>query len=409
MTPTRDTTDGWQRNVWALALVVFVAFVGFQFFSPFLPLYVRDLGVSDPRRIAIWSGVLLGVTPGLAGLLGPLWGGLADRFGRKMMMIRSLAGFVVIIAAMGLVTSVQQLFVARVLQGLFAGFSAMAMALASASCPRDKVSVAIGRVQSAQLLSSAVGPAAGGYVASHLGIRYAFFVTAGLCAMALVGLVCFFSEVPAGERAGVASAGRRLHFRDLLRTPRFLPLLGVLLIAQFIDRGLGLLIPLQVAHLPGLTAVAAISGAIISVAAICATTSATFAARLAQRWPAAQLLVIACLMGGVPCALMGLSHRWPALLVLRCLVALGLGGALTLAYSLGGEVGPGPHRSAAFGWLALGVQVGSAVSPLATGALAALSIPWAYVIDGALAWIAAGLLLSRVGGLSGRSAAEPVK
>jgi len=69
--------------VWALSLIVFTAFVGFQFFSPFLPLYVKELGVTDPAEIAVWSGVLMAVTPGLAGLLGPLWGRLADRVGRK--------------------------------------------------------------------------------------------------------------------------------------------------------------------------------------------------------------------------------------------------------------------------------------------------------------------------------------
>ncbi len=219
MTPDRTAGEGWRRNVWALALVVFVAFVGFQFFSPFLPLYVRELGVSDPRRIALWSGVLAAVTPAVSGLLGPLFGRLADRFGRKMMLIRSLAGFVVIIAAMGLVRSVAQLFLARLLQGLFAGFTPMAMALASASAPPDKIAAAIGMVQSAQLLSAAIGPAAGGWVASRFGIRYAFFVTAGMCALALVGLMGLFHEVGAvgpgtrarphrGDRSDPSSATR---------------------------------------------------------------------------------------------------------------------------------------------------------------------------------------------------------
>src|SRR2546428_2999617 len=184
--------EGWQRNVWALALIVFIAFVGFQFFSPFLPLYVQELGVTAPARVAVWSGVLLAITPSVAALLGPFWSMLADRVGRKLMMIRSLVGFVVTIAAMGLVTSVSQLFVARLLQGVFAGFSVMAMSLASVSCPRDKVPVAIARVQSAQLMSVAVGPAVGGYVASHFGIRLAFFATAGLCALSLIGLIVLF-------------------------------------------------------------------------------------------------------------------------------------------------------------------------------------------------------------------------
>jgi len=386
----RAQPESWQRNVWALSLIVFTAFVGFQFFSPFLPLYVQELGVTDPAEIAVWSGVLMAVTPGLAGLLGPLWGRLADRVGRKLMMIRSLAGFIVTIAAMGLVTSVYQLLAARLLQGVFAGFSVMAMALASVSCPRDKVPVAVGRVQSAQLLSAAIGPAAGGYVASHFGIRYAFFVTAGLCALSLIGLIVLFKEARPGE---AASRPAPLHFRDVFRLPHFALVLGLLLIAQFIDRGLSLLIPLKVAHLPGVERIAAVSGIIISVSAVCGTISASLAGRLAQSWPIARLLLIGCLAGGIPCALMAWTSSWIMLLVLRCLVGFSLGGALTLAYSLGGHLSPSDNRGAAFGWLALGVQFASAASPVATGGLAALSLPGAFLVDGALAWMAAALLL----------------
>jgi DHA1 family multidrug resistance protein-like MFS transporter len=213
--------EGWRRNVWALTLTVFVAFVGFQFFSPFLPLYVRELGVSDPGRIALWSGGLAAVTPAVSGLLAPLFGRLADRFGRKLMLVRSLAGFIVIIAAMGLVTSVEQLFVARVVQGLFAGFTPMAMALASVSAPRERVSASIGMVQSAQLLSVAVGPAVGGYIASHFGIRYAFFVTAALCAVALLALILLFHEVGPGDPASRRVALPRLALSQVFRYPHF--------------------------------------------------------------------------------------------------------------------------------------------------------------------------------------------
>ena len=91
-----------------------------------MPLYVRELGVTDPGRIALWSGLIAASTPAISGVLGPLFGRLADRFGRKMMLIRSLAGFVVIMAIMGVVKSVEQLFLVRVIMGLFAGFTPMA-------------------------------------------------------------------------------------------------------------------------------------------------------------------------------------------------------------------------------------------------------------------------------------------
>jgi DHA1 family multidrug resistance protein-like MFS transporter len=397
MTP-RDR-EPWRQNVWALSLIVFVAFVGFQFFSPFLPLYIRELGVTDPGGIALWSGLLSAVTPAVSGLLSPLFGRLADRFGRKMMLIRSLAGFVVIIAAMGLVTSVRQLFAARLLQGLFAGFTPMAMALASVAAPRDRVPTAIGMVQSAQLLSVAVGPVAGGYVASHFGIRYAFFATAAMCAVALLGLIIFFKEMAPGPATAPGTPAPKLPMAQVLRYPHFARVMALLLIAQFLDRGLALLIPLQVAHLPGVEAIAATSGIIISVAAVVATASATAAARLSRDVPSAQLLMIGLLVGGPLCAAMALAQGWIALLVLRALVGLCLGGALTLAYALGAAILPSEHRGAAFGWLALGVQVGTAASPLATGALAAISIPGAYVLDGALAWVAAGLLAFGARGL----------
>ena len=381
-----------------------MAFVGFQFFSPFLPLYIHELGVTDPRSIALWAGVLAAVTPAVSGILGPFFGRLADRFGRKLMLIRSLGGFVVIIAAMGLVTSVQQLLVARLVQGLFAGFTPMAIALASVSAPPDKVPVAIAMLQSAQLLSTAVGPAAGGYVASHFGIRYAFFVTAGMCALALVALIVLFREVGPPRAAGASVP--RLRMRDVIRHPHFPVVVGLLLIAQFLDRGLALLVPLQVAQLPGVSAIAAVSGTIISVAAVAATLSSNVAARLSRGIPAAQLLMLALIIGGPLCTAMALARTWPTLLVLRALVGLCLGGAITLAYTLGAEIVPSEQRGAAFGWLAFGLQFGTAASPLVTGALASVSLPGAYVFDGVLAWSAAALLAFGARGLRSRRASS---
>jgi len=387
--------ESWERNVWALALVVFIAFVGFQFFSPFLPLYVMELGVTDPTRVALWSGVLTAVTPAVSGLLGPLWGSFADRVGRKMMMVRSLVGFVIIVAAMGLVTSVTQLLILRVLQGVIAGFSIFAMALASVSCPKDRVPVTIGRVQGAQLLSVAIGPAADGYVASHFGLRYAFFVTAGMCALALVGLLVLFTENRAPGDAGPAAATSDTGFtlRQVWAARGFPLVLALLFVAQFIDRGLSLLVPLKVGNLLDVTRIAATSGEIISLAAICATGSALLAGRLAQRWPAERLLLIGLVAGGLPCALMAFTSGWQSLMLFRCLTGLFLGGALTLAYSIGGSLVTGERRGAAFGWLALSVQIGTAASPLVSGGLAAISLPGAFVLDGTLAWLAAGLLL----------------
>ena len=349
----------------------------------------------------MWAGLCAAVTPAVSGVLGPWFGRLADRFGRKMMIIRSLGGFVIIIALMGVVTSVEQFFAARLVQGLFAGFTPMVMALASVSAPKDRVPVAIGMVQSAQIMSVAIGPAVGGWVASHWGIPYAFFATAALCAVALVVLIVLFREVEPGTRV-TGKPVARLPLRDLFRYPYFPVVIAMLMVAQFLDRGLSLLIPLEVAHLVELDRVALISGVIISVAAVAATLSANLVTRLSQGVPPARLLLLGLLIGGPLCAAMALAKHWPTLLVLRALVGFCLGSALTLAYSLGAQIVPGENRGAAFGWLALGVQIGTALSPLVTGALAAVSLPGTFVFDGALAVGAAALLAFGARGLRTR-------
>src|SRR5262249_39522532 len=157
--------------------------------------------------------------------------------------------------------------------------------------------------------------------------------------------------------------------------------------------GLALLIPLRVAHMPGVSAIAATSGLIISAAAVTATISANLSARLSRGIPVGQILTAGLLAGGPIFAAMALAEHWLTLLALRALLGVLIGGALTMAYSLGGLIVPVHQRGAAFGWLALGVQIGTALSPLATGGLAAISLPGAFVFGGTVAWLGAALLL----------------
>lgn len=390
---------GWQRNVAALALIVFTAFVGFSFVNPFLPLYIHELGVEDPSAIAIWSGIISAVTPGIAAILSPFWGTLADKFGRKAMLMRSLFFFSLVTAAMGLVTSVEQLLGLRLVMGFFAGFSPMAMALASVSCPRAKMPVAIGLVQSAQLISLAIGPAIGGYAASQFGLRSSFFVTAGLCLVSLTALIFLFQERRSLGADGTVRRPPRLPFRQIFSLPHFPLLLFLLLAAQFVDRGLALLVPLRVQGFADAGSVAAISGAIISVGAILAAVSANTLPRLARWVPVGTLLLIGFAGAAIGCALATQAEGWVPFLIIRGLIALCLGGSLTLSYSLGGMTVPHHQRGAAFGWLSMGVQVGTASSPLATGAIAAWSLAGAFFFDAGLALVAIVALIALAPGL----------
>ena len=152
----------WKRNQAAVTVATFIGFTGFTLVMPFLPLFIGQLGVSDVGRIAMWTGLSLGITPALTALLAPAWGRLGDRYGRKIMVERSLVSFVLLFAAMAFVTRVWQVLALRAVQGLFAGYGSLSVAMAAESAPRDRMPAAIGTVQTAQRIGPAVGPVLGG-------------------------------------------------------------------------------------------------------------------------------------------------------------------------------------------------------------------------------------------------------
>ena len=187
----------WQLNLYALLAVLFVAFVGFSFSGPFLPLLVRHLGVTEPRAVALWSGVLIGLGPLSAVIASPMWGRLADRIGGRLLLLRTVFGFAVLNALSALAIDVWQLAVLRLLMGALGGFTAVALTLASLSAPPAYTTRAIALVQSAQILGQMVGPALGGLMAEHFGIRAAFFGSSGLAVVAGCNMLLMYQESPA--------------------------------------------------------------------------------------------------------------------------------------------------------------------------------------------------------------------
>ena len=170
---TSGSDSDWRRNQLAVTLAAFIGFTGFTLVMPFLPLYFEQLGVHDLGDVAIWSGLSLGVTPAIRAAMAPVWARVADRYGRKLMVARSLASFAVIMSLMALVDAPWQVFTLRAVQGLFAGYGAIAMTMAAESAPAEHVATAIGWVQTAQRLGPALGPVIGGVLAGWLGLRYA--------------------------------------------------------------------------------------------------------------------------------------------------------------------------------------------------------------------------------------------
>jgi MFS transporter, DHA1 family, multidrug resistance protein len=329
----------WQINLASLLAVLFVAFVGFYFSAPFIPFLVRQLGVTDPRAVAVWSGVLIGLGPASAAIASPLWGRLADRIGGRLLLVRTVFGFALINLLCALATSIWQLAVLRLLMGALGGFTAVALALASLSAPPEYLARAIAMVQSTQILGLMVGPALGGLLADHFGIRAAFVGSSGLAIIAGLNMLLVYHEPRSA--APQRKTRPKASLQALLRTSGLTPILVVLFAGSFTDRSYQPLIPLFVAslvHDDG--AAASLTGIIVAGGALAAALSANAASHLVPRFTHAQVLwaaLVACICGS---ALMALSHTVWQLGLLRVAVGLFAGGILTLAYVLGGTIVP---------------------------------------------------------------------
>jgi MFS family permease len=256
------------RNLFAVTAASFIGFMGFTLVMPFLPLYFHQLGVEDVGRVAMWSGLSLGVTPALTAILAPAWGRLADRFGRKIMVERSLASFVLVMSAMAFVTQPWHVFALRVFQGLFAGYGALTLAMAADSAPTGKMPQAIGTIQTAQRLGPALGPVFGGTVAAIVGLRHAFFVTAAFYLFAFVLVLAAYDESAAarGHAAPKEETTPPVTFRNVLAFENFLLMAGVIFGFQFVDRSFGPVLPLYVGELgTAASRVAFVSGVLFDI------------------------------------------------------------------------------------------------------------------------------------------------
>ena len=379
----------WQVNLASLLAVLFVAFVGFYFSAPFIPFLVRQLGVTDQRAVAVWSGVLIGLGPASAAIASPLWGRLADRIGGRLLLVRTVFGFALINLLCALATSIWQLAVLRLLMGTLGGFTAVALALASLSAPPEYLTRAIAMAQSTQILGLMVGPALGGLLADHFGIRAACVGSSGLAIIAGLNMLLVYHEPRSA--APQRKPRPKASLQALLRTPGFVAILIVLFAGSFTDRSYQPLIPLFVASLvPADGAVASLTGIIVAGGALAAALSANAASHLVPRFTHAQVFwgaIVACICGS---ALIAFSHSVWQLGLLRVAVGLFAGSILTLAYGLGGTVVPIEQRSSAFGALNSGAMVGSAMGPIMAGTLAAVSLRGAFLLNTGIFFI--GLL-----------------
>ena len=291
-----------RRNVLAAAGAGCIGFTGFTLVMPFLPLYIAELGTTDIGEITLWTGLILGATPTVTAISAPLWGRVGDKYGSKLLVIRSLTAFILTKAAMAFVTAPWQLFALRALLGVFAGYGALTMSMAAQSVPRDKMAEAIGTVQTGHRLGPAIGPVIGGLLAPLVGLRNAFLVASTFYIAAML-LIIFVYQEPLERRAERKVRGGWEVFTQLIRQPGFLLALFVIFGLQTVDRSFGPVLPLFVSQVGVDGArIPLVAGVLFSLGAISAAVGSQLAPRLLKTRTPKFVIVIGTITAAVALA-----------------------------------------------------------------------------------------------------------
>lgn len=177
MARINDHPNSWRKNLTVLWFGTFMAGIGFSEVMPFLSLYVDTLGNFSHDQLSLYSGFAFAATYLVTALASPFWGKLADRTGRKLMLVRASAGMAIVFFLMGLVTNVWELIGLRLLQGVFSGYISNANALIATQVPKSKSGQALGTLVTGNVSGTLLGPLLGGILASLFSYRVTFFIT----------------------------------------------------------------------------------------------------------------------------------------------------------------------------------------------------------------------------------------
>ena len=392
-----DQTDldagqpGWSRTLYAVWFGEILALVGFSSRVPFLPFFLSDLGVTDVAGQTLWSGAINATGAAALAITSPLWGVLADRYGRKPMLMRGLFGGAICVTLMGFATAPWQLLVLRVLEGSMTGTVAAAAALVATSAPRHRMGYALGMVQTAVFAGAAGGPLLGGIIYDWAGPRVAFWLAGGMLFAGGVVVALFAREnfTRTAREPLKESEGRWERLRTssaFLVSGAMLTLFAAIFVMRMIAMALQPIIPLFVEQLtPGSSDVATVAGIVLGAAGFTSALAAAYLGRLGDRIGHRRVLGASLVLSGLlylPMAFV--SNPWH-LAMLQGLLGVAAGGLIPSANALVTHLTPHDRRGAIFGITAALSGLGGFVGPLLGAILAtAISFQATFIASGVL-------------------------
>lgn len=382
--------------MYALIFTVFVDLVGFGIVLPLLPLYAQSFGAS-PEAVTL---VAASYTAAQA-LFGPLWGRLSDRFGRKPILLVTLAGTVVAYALLAMTSSLWMLFAARFIGGAMAANMSVAHALVADITTPEQRTRAIARLSGAGGLGFIAGPAIGGLLA-HAGSGAPDFVApyaaaAAFSAVAFVlAIVLLRESVTAESRGRARTAGVLSGWGWILRRPQTRLVLCLMFLTPFVFAGIEVILVLWTARTLGWGPDQ--NGWLYTWMGFCHMTSQWFVVgRLAARFGERALIGGGAVSLGAGVMWMPLAGSVPELYAATALMIFGVSANNSSLSALLSQYAGSHSRGRVLGFGQTFAGVGRILGPVLAGILfAQAGIAWPF-FAGALAMVAMAVLSRKIG------------
>ncbi len=356
---------------WVVTLTILVAGaflmdMSFTMITPFLPVYLSSELGAKASEVDMWSGAVFAVTFFVSGLLGPVWGVLADRKSRKLMALRASIGLTISYALCGIVQTPMQLFAARFFQGLCAGLYPALLALLAASIPARKTGLSMGLMQGGMTVGAVVGPFVGGVLADYFGMRESFFVAS--VALGLISLLIGFCIKEKPRTIKVTS--RNWFDWSVIRQPAIFKMLIACAVIHASLFSAQPILPLYIAQLQGsMDNIMMLSGTIFSVCAISIMIASPILGAAGQKFGFLKVLSCSLFFAGLLISAQVLGRTPFEFGVWRFIAGFAIAGLIPLVNSIISTECPPDKKGEVFGFNFLTGHAGMALGPFAAGAL----------------------------------------
>lgn len=362
----------WKRNLYAVWVTQFFSLVGFAFGVPILPYFIQELGITAPDTIKLYTGLMTMVPAVTLGLMAPIWGMAADKFGKKLMMVRAMGFAFLVLLCLGISQNFTQILIIRFFQGMLTGTVTASFALVAAGTPDNKMSYALGLISSSIFIGNSMGLVLGGFAADIFGYRTSFIIGAAVMLVGFIWTLVMVKEIKDKKSAKplqiINNDKQKKKGSWLSRNKVFIPVVATILPLIFIIRVGRTLsnpyIPLYVQEIRGvLDGSATISGIIRAISSIAVAAAGVFLARLGDRQNKIKLSAIFMGLGAIAAIPMFFTDSLLVFTIFHTLVFLAIGGVEPLLNSQASVSIPSEKRGVLFGIIAMVGSFGWAVSP----------------------------------------------